>query len=279
MAYANSSGYGCIYLITNKVNGKKYVGQTIQRVSVRWSAHCNSKNSRCKALGSAIALYGRESFSFEVVAWGANKDYLDALEIKLIRDFGSSAPNGYNIKSGGSRGQLSEQLMAQIKESMQKNLRDPKYLKRLSDSQLKAWANPESRRRRTEGMKVAAKTEEAKATKSRAAKKLWATDDFRKKVAEAQIAVRKPRSKEYREKMSAFFKGRVVSEETRKKLVESAKTRVWMPLSEEHKKKLSEAKKGMKFSEEHKAKLSAARKAYLLKQEPHTKRIQTKRPA
>ena len=116
--------------------------------------------------------------------------------------------------------------MAQIKESMQKNLRDPKYLKRLSDSQLKAWANPESRRRRTEGMKVAAKTEEAKATKSRAAKKLWATDDFRKKVAEAQIAVRKPRSKEYREKMSAFFKGRVVSEETRKKLVESAKTRV-----------------------------------------------------
>ncbi|MBK7281451.1 GIY-YIG nuclease family protein [Candidatus Aalborgicola defluviihabitans] len=38
MAYANSSGYGCIYLITNKVNGKKYVGQTIQRVSVRWSA-------------------------------------------------------------------------------------------------------------------------------------------------------------------------------------------------------------------------------------------------
>ena len=73
--------------------------------------------------------------------------------------------------------------------------------------------------------------------------------------------------------------GKTHSEETRKKLVESAKTRVWMPLSEEHKKKLSEAKKGMKFSEEHKAKLSAARKAYLLKQEPHTKRIQTKRPA
>ncbi len=28
-----------LYLVTNTVNGKRYVGQTIQRLSVRWSGH------------------------------------------------------------------------------------------------------------------------------------------------------------------------------------------------------------------------------------------------
>lgn len=266
MADGNSSIYGRVYLVTNKVNGKKYVGQTTQRISSRWSNHCNPKRISCKALGAAIALYGRNNFTLEVVALAMSKDELDLLEIKFITEHKSLTPYGYNIKTGGSKGKHPDSLKAQIRESMRKNFEDPEFLKKLSEGQLASWADPESRTRRMYGMKKAANTDHAKAIKSSAAKKLWQSEEFRVKVADSQAACKKPRSKEYRQKMSDKFKGRVFSEETKAKMVEAAKHRVWKPLSDEQKKKISNTRKGAIFSDEHKAKLSAARKAFVLRQ-------------
>jgi len=48
-----------IYKITNKINKKIYIGQTIRHLSVRWGQHLRSKNG-CTALKSALKKYGKE---------------------------------------------------------------------------------------------------------------------------------------------------------------------------------------------------------------------------
>lgn len=55
--------YGIIYVVENTINGKKYVGQTVQPLKVRWQRHCRKEQSGCVALASAIAKYGADALT------------------------------------------------------------------------------------------------------------------------------------------------------------------------------------------------------------------------
>ena len=55
---------GVIYLITNLLNGKKYVGQTIQRLNIRMNHH---RRGGDLYIDRAIRKYGRENFKVEVL--------------------------------------------------------------------------------------------------------------------------------------------------------------------------------------------------------------------
>lgn len=88
-----------IYKITNLINGKIYIGQSVHP-NKRWQEH----NQRAKTnldnypIHLAIQKYGQENFSFEVLEW--TEDY-DNRERELIKEFNSLSPNGYNILEGG----------------------------------------------------------------------------------------------------------------------------------------------------------------------------------
>jgi len=69
--------------------------------------------------------------------------------------------------------------------------------------------------------------------------------------------------------LSKHHKGKVVSEETRKRMSESHKGKVF---SEEHRKKMSEANKGKKRSEETKRKMSESQKGRVITEE-HRKKL------
>ncbi len=89
------------------------------------------------------------------------------------------------------------------------------------------------------------------------------TVEAKEKIRQARLgSTMPPRSKEYREKISKLHKGKIVSEETRRKLSESCKgrpsPRKGVILSEETKQKLREANLGKKMSEETKRKVSEA---------------------
>jgi group I intron endonuclease len=89
---------GVVYKITNLINGKVYVGQTIQTPIIRYRRHCQPS---CKtAIGNAIKLYGKENFKFEVLASAFDYTSLNDLEKMLIIANNSLAPNGYNIDFG-----------------------------------------------------------------------------------------------------------------------------------------------------------------------------------
>ena len=93
------------YCHTNKVNGKRYVGQTVDTMEVRWKGHVSAaKQYRgSRILGAAIRKYGPEAFDHEVleVAVVTQKE-ADILETNWIKRKKSRAPGGYNLAAGGS---------------------------------------------------------------------------------------------------------------------------------------------------------------------------------
>ncbi len=100
---------GYIYLITNKVNGKQYVGQTISSVSQRWSQHVyNSKRGENYPLYNAINKYGKNNFDMSVLAKATSIQALNILEKFFIKEMKTLVPFGYNLRNGGDNSRLHE---------------------------------------------------------------------------------------------------------------------------------------------------------------------------
>ena len=97
-----------IYKITNQVNGKCYIGQTIKTAEERWKEHRQHAfgthpNDQNKALYRAIRKYGLDNFTFEVVQDNIQThEQLDKAEIYWI-DFYNSFVHGYNATFGGQK--------------------------------------------------------------------------------------------------------------------------------------------------------------------------------
>lgn len=89
-----------IYLVTNKINGKQYVGQTIRPLAERWRDHCRLDNENY--FHRAIHKYGRENFDIKVIDTAENEAELDRKEIAWIKKLDTMVPNGYNLKPGGN---------------------------------------------------------------------------------------------------------------------------------------------------------------------------------
>lgn len=90
-----------IYQITNKVNGRLYVGQTNGTLLRRWQGHC-LPNNRCVFLRKAIAKYGKDAFSIRTIAVVETKAEANIKEVELIKKLNSLAPNGYNASLNGA---------------------------------------------------------------------------------------------------------------------------------------------------------------------------------
>jgi len=93
-----------IYCITNLVNNKKYVGQTIKdNPNNRWKEHINvAKRNSPYHIHKAIIMYGVKNFQFEVIDGSAsNIDELNDLEEFYIGFYDTFKGVGYNSTSGG----------------------------------------------------------------------------------------------------------------------------------------------------------------------------------
>ena len=94
-----------IYKITNIVNNKVYVGQTVKSVSIRRSEHVSEaiRRNGDGLLGKAIRKYGKEKFLIEPIDSASSKEELDRKEQEWIVKLNSHVSNGgYNLAIGGS---------------------------------------------------------------------------------------------------------------------------------------------------------------------------------
>jgi group I intron endonuclease len=121
--------YGCVYKITNLVNGKVYVGQTTRGINHRWGQHKSlSKNPKKESLlQKAIHKYGEENFKVEEVDAAGNLDELNFKEEVWIEKCRSLNPCGYNIREGGSCSPFSEDTKKKLSESAKIQMSNPKY--------------------------------------------------------------------------------------------------------------------------------------------------------
>ena len=93
---------GKIYLISNDVNNKVYVGQTTQTLKKRFNGHCcysKSDKSQNMYIKRAIHKYGRDKFHISLL----EKCLLEQLNERerYWIDFYDSYNNGYNLTLGG----------------------------------------------------------------------------------------------------------------------------------------------------------------------------------
>jgi group I intron endonuclease len=95
-----------IYTITNTVNGKKYVGQTIFSLEKRIAAHKNTAKTKNYPLYRAFKKYGLNLFLIEQIDAAITKESLDEKEKFWIKEFDTVVPNGYNVQSGGEGGSI-----------------------------------------------------------------------------------------------------------------------------------------------------------------------------
>ncbi len=102
-----------IYKITNIVNGKIYIGQTIHSVTDRFRRHCNG-HSKNMLIGKSIKKYGKENFVCETIYECVDIKELNEKEEYYILHCGSMVPLGYNISKGGFNKLMSEETKTKI---------------------------------------------------------------------------------------------------------------------------------------------------------------------
>lgn len=94
--------YGIIYMTTNLINGRRYIGQH----------KCKNENDNYlgsgKALLKAIELYGRKNFKRETLCIADSEEDLNRLEMEYIAKYNASHDrNFYNLNDGGKANRMS----------------------------------------------------------------------------------------------------------------------------------------------------------------------------
>ncbi len=110
--------FGLIYKITNSLNGKMYIGQTIRSAELRFKQHVmdalNPKR-RHFAIHRAIQKYGAAAFKVEILLHASSKEALDHWEQYFIGK-NNAFYEGYNLTAQKSAGGHSIETRKKIGE-------------------------------------------------------------------------------------------------------------------------------------------------------------------
>jgi len=146
---------GVVYCLTNKINGKKYIGQALSYIidhgkiikhglEGRFKEHCQyamneSGKNRNYKLYPAMKEFGIENFDKEILAI-CDIETLNIVEMFYIKKF-NSVNDGYNITYQGTA-RLSEEdnlkRISKTRETMLQRWKDPEYINKTVPANLQA---------------------------------------------------------------------------------------------------------------------------------------------
>ena len=92
-----------IYLLTNRLNGKRYVGQTRRPLEERLNEHQRNRR-KASYVDRAIRKHGIESFAVKIIEVCFTVSELNYWEMYWIAELKTKYPNGYNFTDGGEDG-------------------------------------------------------------------------------------------------------------------------------------------------------------------------------
>lgn len=120
-----------LYMHINKINGKKYIGITQQKIQRRWR---NNGRGYIKSVFfyKAIQKYGWDNFEHIVLEDGLTLEEANQKEIDLINKYNTTNEKyGYNLDLGGTNGKHSKEVCERLKqiaiENHKKGLYDNSY--------------------------------------------------------------------------------------------------------------------------------------------------------
>jgi group I intron endonuclease len=119
--------FGIIYKITNKINGKIYIGATKKGVQWRWSLHIKDAIKKpIMKISKAIAKYGKDNFYVDIIDCCHDLDNMNEQEKYWIKEF-NSCETGYNSSLGGNnQGPISDEIREKIKTKQKEFWLSPK---------------------------------------------------------------------------------------------------------------------------------------------------------
>lgn len=142
--------YGYIYIITNNIDGKRYVGQTVQTIKKRFSRHCWESTKNTMPVDIAIKKYGKESFSIEMVSKCNSQEELNSEELKIAAQLNTFVPYGYNLKAGNGKGSLCEEIKNKISSSNLGKKCTEESKRKMSESHRNKYPSPITRAKLSE---------------------------------------------------------------------------------------------------------------------------------
>lgn len=193
-----------IYKITNKHNGKSYIGQSID-IKERWENHRCLNGNHDYPLYRAFRKYGIDSFEFEVLE-ECNAGELAERELYYIQKY-DTVDNGYNQTYSTTNPLLDPEIMKKAIIKMTQNHRTKEHRKKQSGITKKLWLDAEYRKKNLESHSKP----EARKKMSVASKRLW---KLKGKELTAKIKT-SLNTAEMREKRSNYQKERFKDEEYR----------------------------------------------------------------
>ena len=97
--YMMENKYGFIYITTNLINNKKYIGQKKLDNGSRWKSYLGSGVH----LQKAIKKYGKENFKREIIDYANSLEELNVLERYYIEKYNAvESKEFYNVIEGGT---------------------------------------------------------------------------------------------------------------------------------------------------------------------------------
>jgi group I intron endonuclease len=205
-----------LYLITNNINGKQYIGQTIRKLSHRYAEHCSSVIAKGSLIQRAIHKYGKDNFTMVLIQTCNSQEELDKAEIDAIIKYNTQSPNGYNLSLGGKGGSKSLETRAKMriankrphKEETKRKLRYINTGKTLSDATKKKISETLKRNGHRKGAPF---TEEHKRNIGKASRGRQFSPESIQLISEKLSGENNPnfgkkRSDEYKQKMSEKMK-------------------------------------------------------------------------
>lgn len=94
-----------VYCLTNKINGKKYIGITRQEIEKRWKNGRGYKKTTRIAM--AIKKYGWDNFDKKILYNDLDNKKASDMEVFYINKY-NTTENGYNVQSGGFKDYTTE---------------------------------------------------------------------------------------------------------------------------------------------------------------------------
>ena len=211
-------------MVTNLINGKKYIGQTARTLSARWKSHLSSaRNGSMTFFHQHIRECGEASFDVEQLGVAVGTKAADEMESFYIETLKTSDSQfGYNRALGGANGKRGAECVAAMSHRMKGNRNGVNF-------------KPSQEHRE-------------KLRQSRLGKPGWALG---RKFTESHRAAMSDAWKKR--------KGYAVSAETRAKISAAKKGK---PMPKEAARKAAISRTGLKRSEETKAKMAESRRKW-----------------